>query len=205
MTHPAGEKEDLRVRRTHIQLQRAFIELTVEKGFGAVTVSDITERAMVNRSTFYRHFLDKYDLLDNYLNWVDEEVMKQDYVTEKLGNNAGKPTGLIRLLEHVQKFADFYRVMLGQNGDPVFTERFRQYSMKRYRFLLSNAELKEPPNSPPVELKLNYISCAGVGAILWWLENGQPCTVEQLAAWLSQLSMSSAGIPFKPLGDTKTT
>ena len=203
MTHPAGEKEDLRVRRTHIQVQRAFIELTVEKGFGAVTVSDITERAMVNRSTFYRHFLDKYDLLDNYMNWVDETVTGDDFAADKLGNSGGKPTGLIRLLEHVQKFADFYRVMLGQKGDPVFTERFRQYSMKRYRFLLSNAELKEPPNSPPVELKLNYISCAGVGAIMWWLENGQPCTVEQLAAWLSQLSMSSVGIPFKPISDTK--
>jgi AcrR family transcriptional regulator len=204
VTHPAGDKEDLRVRRTHIQLQRAFIELTVEKGFGAVTVSDITERAMVNRSTFYRHFLDKFDLLDNYMNWVDQTVTGDDFAMDVPGNTGGKPTGLIRLLEHVQKFADFYRVMLGQKGDPVFTERFRQYSMKRYRFLLSNAELAEPPNSPPVELKLNYISCAGVGAIMWWLENGQPCTVEQLATWLSQLSMSSAGIPFKLPGDTKT-
>ncbi|MEO8607892.1 MAG: TetR/AcrR family transcriptional regulator [Chloroflexota bacterium] len=204
MTHPAGEKQDLRVLRTHIQLQRAFIELTVEKGFGAVTVSDITERAMVNRSTFYRHFLDKYDLLDNYMNWVDDTVTADDFAMDKLGSS-GKPTGLIRLLEHVQKFADFYRVMLGQKGDPVFTERFRQYSMKRYRFLLSNAELQEPPNSPPVELKLNYISCAGVGAIMWWLENGQPCTVEQLATWLSQLSMSSVGIPPKMIGDLKSS
>lgn len=202
MTHPAGEKTDLRVMRTHIQLQKAFIELTVEKGFNAVTVSDITERAMVNRSTFYRHFLDKYDLLDNYLNWVDENVAADDFLMEKAGDTGGKPNGLIRLLEHVRTFADFYRVMLGQNGDPVFTERFRQYSMKRYRFLLSNAELKEPANSPPLELKLNYISCAGVGAILWWLENGQPCTVEQLALWLSQLSLTTAGLPFIPPGTT---
>lgn len=58
------EIEDLRVRRTRTTLQRALIELTVEKGFAAVTVRDICERAMVNRSTFYRHYIDKYDLLD---------------------------------------------------------------------------------------------------------------------------------------------
>ncbi|HEX2906841.1 MAG TPA: TetR family transcriptional regulator, partial [Phototrophicaceae bacterium] len=60
------ENEDLRVRRTRKLLQQALIELTVEKGFAAVTVRDITERAMVNRSTFYRHYLDKYELLDQY-------------------------------------------------------------------------------------------------------------------------------------------
>ena len=46
--------EDLRVRRTRKLLQKALLEATVEKGFAHVTVSDIAERAMVNRATFYR-------------------------------------------------------------------------------------------------------------------------------------------------------
>ena len=37
-----------------------------------------------------------------------------------------------------------------------------------------------------------------LGAIVWWLENGQPASVEQLAAWLSQLNMTSAGLIFPP-------
>lgn len=66
--HKSEAIEDLRVRRTRKLLQQAFIECTIEKGFAALTVRDITERAMVNRSTFYRHYLDKYDLLEQYLN-----------------------------------------------------------------------------------------------------------------------------------------
>src|SRR5258708_1039661 len=62
-----AQKEDLRVQRTRKLLQQALIELTVEMGFAAVTVRDITRRAMVNRSTFYRHYLDKYDLLNQYM------------------------------------------------------------------------------------------------------------------------------------------
>jgi AcrR family transcriptional regulator len=64
--------EDLRVRRTRKLLTHALIEGTVEKGFAALTVRDITERAMVNRSTFYRHYLDKYDLLEQHLNEIYE-------------------------------------------------------------------------------------------------------------------------------------
>ncbi|HEY0757581.1 MAG TPA: hypothetical protein VGD98_26770 [Ktedonobacteraceae bacterium] len=43
--------EDLRVRRTRKLITQALIEGTVEKGFAALTVRDITRRAMVNRST----------------------------------------------------------------------------------------------------------------------------------------------------------
>ena len=63
--------EDLRVRRTRKLLQKALIELTVEKGFAAVTILDISERAMVNRSTVYRHYPGgKYELLEQYTNEV---------------------------------------------------------------------------------------------------------------------------------------
>ena len=51
MTQNRNRMEDLRVRRTRMALQNAFIELTIEKNFSSVTVTDITERAMVNRAT----------------------------------------------------------------------------------------------------------------------------------------------------------
>ena len=57
------EQTDLRIQRTHKFLQEAMIELITEKGFDAITVGDIAERAMINRATFYRHYQDKYDLV----------------------------------------------------------------------------------------------------------------------------------------------
>lgn len=54
--------EDLRIRRTRKLLMQALIKLTVEKGFAAITVQDIANRAMVNRATFYRHYLDMPEL-----------------------------------------------------------------------------------------------------------------------------------------------
>lgn len=53
---------DPRVRRTRKLLQDAFRELVHEKRFSAITVQDITERATVNRATFYAHYKDKEEL-----------------------------------------------------------------------------------------------------------------------------------------------
>ena len=58
------EKEDPRVKRTRNLILTAFDELLPEKGFRSLTVQDITDKAEINRATFYAHFTDKYDLLD---------------------------------------------------------------------------------------------------------------------------------------------
>lgn len=178
------ETEDRRVQRTRRQILAAFIALTAERGFAAVTVRDITERAEVNRSTFYRYYLDKYDLLDAIAN---QEFNTEE--TEEEGTYDEHP-GPVQLLRLVRQHADFYRTMLGTRGDPYFTERFRQNTERRFRSWLQGAD---DPARPPLDLRLSYVSYAGVGAIMWWLEHGQDTSPEQLASWLSQLTLSIMG------------
>lgn len=189
-------KEDVRVQRTRKLLQQALIDLTVEMGFAVVTVRDICNRAMVNRSTFYRYYLDKYDLLNQYMDEIQAATSEAASLVEATMPTTPRsvPAGLLVLVKQVEANADFYRVMLGRNGDPAFIERFRQFSQERYRYLFSQQHQTADPKSPPVDVKLAYISYAGIGVFLWWLENHQPCSPEQLAIWLGQLSMTSAGL-----------
>ncbi len=58
-------KVDPRVKRTRQLLQDALDDLLSEKSFNQITVQDITERAGLNRATFYAHFEDKYALLNH--------------------------------------------------------------------------------------------------------------------------------------------
>jgi AcrR family transcriptional regulator len=58
------EKLDPRVKRTRSLILRSFEALLAEKGFETISVQDITDRAEINRATFYKHFVDKYALLD---------------------------------------------------------------------------------------------------------------------------------------------
>lgn len=183
VTQKSEEIEDLRVRRTRKLIQQAFIELTVEKGFAALTVRDIAERAMVNRATFYRHYLDKYDLLEQYMTEIHELI------------NEESPAPL-SMLKHIQQFADFYRAMLGEKGDPNFVQRFRQNTEQHFRTFFERALVEPEPGELPADLRLSCIAYASVGAIVWWLEQEQPCSPEQLTNWLRQLSSAIAG-PYK--------
>ncbi len=196
------KQEDLRIQRTRKLLQQALFELTVEQSFATITVRDIAKRAMVNRSTFYRHYLDKYDLLNHYLDELQSLVSEAASLAEKASQSAPErvPAGLLVLVKHIQTYEDFYRVMLGQNGDQAFTYRFRQVSEKRYRYLFSLSVPKPERQMPPIEMKLSYISHAAVGAILWWLENDKLFSAEQLAIWLGQLSMTAAGLTMQQPG-----
>ncbi|WP_210122438.1 TetR/AcrR family transcriptional regulator [Staphylococcus sp. GDY8P207P] len=64
---------DLRIIRTKKLLMDAFREIAKEKKLVSITVKDITERATVNRATFYAHFYDKYDIMDYTLS---ETILK---------------------------------------------------------------------------------------------------------------------------------
>ena len=66
-------KVDPRIIRTKKLLVEAFQEVSREKKMSQITVKDITERATVNRATFYAHFTDKYDIL-NYT--LSETILK---------------------------------------------------------------------------------------------------------------------------------
>jgi AcrR family transcriptional regulator len=57
-------KLDPRVKRTRGLILQAFGELLAEKGFESISVQDVTDKAEINRATFYKHFVDKYALLD---------------------------------------------------------------------------------------------------------------------------------------------
>jgi len=56
------ESIDLRIKKTMKVIYEAFIECCKQKTFSSITVSDICEAAMINRSTFYNHYSDKFDL-----------------------------------------------------------------------------------------------------------------------------------------------
>lgn len=64
---------DLRVMRTREAIRNALVDLIEEKGFESTSVKDITSKAKINRSTFYAHYQDKFDLMNT---WLDEVILQ---------------------------------------------------------------------------------------------------------------------------------
>ncbi len=205
MTQNKGPTEDLRVRRTRKLLMQAMIELTIAKGFSRITVQEIVERAMVNRATFYRHYLDKYDLLEQYMNDVYALTAAQEELPAAQTPGTGNPpVGLVDMFEHIGRHADFYRVMLGAKGDPAFVQRVQQYSEMRLRSLLPSTGVQTKPNDPPLDLCLAYLAHAGVGGMAWWLKEGTAHSPTQIAVWLNQLNQATIERVLGDVGESQS-
>jgi len=75
-------KDDIRVRRTKKLIIGAMLELIAEKSYNQITINNIAERAMINRNTFYMHFLDKPMLLNQiFSDCIDELKTELDKVS----------------------------------------------------------------------------------------------------------------------------
>ena len=202
MTRNALSSEDRRVLRTRKSLYEALISLTVQKGFAAVTVSDLTERAEVNRATFYRHFQDKFDLLDQYAQEVYRllDAAAQPPSLNAPASPAEAQAGRVRMFEHIRSYAPFYRVMLGRKGDPGFAGIVQSGVQMR----VSQAVPEALRERPATQLVLSYMASGSVGVIRWWLEHDMSLSSTELAAMAIQLTTTSIGILASESGHSTT-
>lgn len=79
---------DPRVQRTKHLLQQAFLDLLMQSSFEAITVKEISKRAMVNRATFYAHFDDKYVLLDETIHTIFQHMLHKRLPTMAVTSQA---------------------------------------------------------------------------------------------------------------------
>ena len=68
------QSNDLRFVKNRTAMQRAFIDLAKEKGYQAVRVKDVTERANVNRMTFYAHYDSLADVVREFTDSIVVEI-----------------------------------------------------------------------------------------------------------------------------------
>jgi AcrR family transcriptional regulator len=125
----AKEKLDRRKKYTRMVLKESLIKLLKDKQISEITVKEICELADVNRSTFYAHYLDLYDLLNN----LEEEVLEDmkaylsyDYVEKE--EESIRMTE--KILEYIVENKEITQILLHENADPVFQMRVIKIAQK---------------------------------------------------------------------------
>ena len=78
-----SKKEDLRIVKTKASLYRGLMTLMKNKTFENIKVSEICSASLINRSTFYDHFNDKFELLQSMLSDMKEELIQSMDVEKK--------------------------------------------------------------------------------------------------------------------------
>ena len=182
------KKVDRRVRRTRRLLRDACISLILEKGYAAVTVEEIAERADVGRTTFYMHYRDKDDLFVHSIGRISEELYEQilPLIFSQDGTIGQMP--LLMIFQHAEANADLYRVILNRAGNGQGLQQLRQ-DLTRYVQRVLEAEVVQQDLSPLVPVEVIGRSFVGslLGLVQWWLEQGYPYPAEEMTRMLRQL------------------
>jgi AcrR family transcriptional regulator len=193
-------KTDPRVIRTRALLHKAIIELITERGYDPITIQDITDRATLNRATFYLHYRDKNDLLFNVFDELIEEILPAPSGVFDPEHPESVTPDTERIFDHIAEYAGFYHALLGESGAPFVVARFREYieglGMSWLQFLQREQPDKENV-SAPFEIAANFIGSAYLGVIIWWLDNGMPYSSKYMADQLKRLT--AQGVQ-RPLG-----
>lgn len=115
-----AESEDKRIKRTKKLLRQALQELMQEKAFQDITVTDLVERADINRGTFYVHYRDVYDLRERIENQMIEDfrVIIAAHMPSCTGRSL-RPM-LERAAEYVEQHRDIVSSLLSTSGTHSF-------------------------------------------------------------------------------------
>ena len=175
---------DRRKRKTRIAIQNACIQLIQEKEFDAITISDIAERADINRATFYLHFIDKHDMLDQFEQEIMDAISANfttDFATamsiEEIIQSRYEP--LVKVFSVIQDKTDMIDLLFQTKGVRSIHTRFHTIALKMFDSKFTKQPINTPFQSP--ELFISVIVSTMIGIAHYWINSEDPKTPESLA------------------------
>jgi AcrR family transcriptional regulator len=185
---PASPKTDRRIQRTETLLRKALVDLILEKGYDAITVQDLLDRANLGRSTFYAHYRDKEDLLLSGFQALFDAFLAEYRKTAPANTDptqAGKDLCLF-FFRHAGSHRGLFRAMVGDQGGRIIQDHLLRYIT---RFLRDHLAALFAGNQPqvPVDLLAHYIASSYLSLLSWWLDHDLAYTAEQMDRLFQQL------------------
>ena len=168
-------------------IENAFLQILEEKHFEAITIGDITKKASINRGTFYLHFEDKYDLL----NQIEQRLFKNigNHIDELHSRYSSAQTFLNEqeqvadaLFHSIKTYAPLLRIFLSNHGRAGFHLRFRDAFSKKVLINLEKNVLVNERLEAPMEYFVSFITSAFLGLIEQWVQNGLNKTPEEMTS-----------------------
>jgi AcrR family transcriptional regulator len=181
---------DRRIHRTRATLQRALISLIQKDGYEAITIQDICDAANVGRSTFYAHFTSKDDLKRSGLDHLRKELvaLQKDALATR-GDIRDRSLGFsLIMFEHARDHLDLYRALVGSRGGVVSLSSIREILFDLMRNELAATVDKNPADTIPREIAVQYIVGAYMALLTWWLDGGAKLPPKRMDAMFRRLA-----------------
>lgn len=157
----SGKRMDRRTAYTRMVIRDALTDLLKEKRLDKITVREICERADINRATFYRNYMDIYDLYEQ----MEEELTGDAFAGGDI------ETGRYRLLEIIYDNQPFYREFFDSRLESRFVKDTVEAMHDRMRGLLKE---RGTYDERTFEISYQYNYYGVIGVIREWLNAGCP-------------------------------
>ena len=179
-------KKDLRIVKTQNALYNSLIKLIKDKPFEEIKVADICNDALVNRSTFYAHYSDKYDLFIDFINNLKDTMLKDLEQNEQIVNTKKYYMEMISLiLDHIESKKDIYSSILISNKSGIIFDIIGDVAVKdiNKRMEISNIHQGNVPTDIMVIFYLGAVTSVGIE----WLRGKDKYNKEDILNYLDEL------------------
>jgi AcrR family transcriptional regulator len=181
---------DRRVQKTRQILQKAIIELIVEKGFESIKVQDILDKANVGRSTFYAHYQDKGELLHSCFDELHKLLEQHAINLSEYSRNSPDLETItdftFKLFKFAERNSQLFKALLGQQD---LSEFMNSFLFDYLNDPLKRRMARDKNSFIPAEIITHYFINAFFGVLKWWVSNNMPCTAEEIDGYFKQLAM----------------
>lgn len=167
-------------------IKKALLMQMEEIGFQRVTVKNLALTAKINRGTFYLHYTDKFEVMEDLqqelLNGLEGYVKKvQPLEAFHALQNGRLYQPFVVVIQFIKEHATAFRVILGERGSPDFSKRMKQVFSDQIleKLSLIQGEMLDPDFRQYIQA---FITSAILGVIQEWLEKGnEDLSVEEMA------------------------
>ena len=177
-----NNKTDLRIVKTNNTLYEALINLLKDKTFEEIKVSDICNKALVNRSTFYAHFNDKYELFISLINSLKESFSSELKEIEETNPKDYYLKMIEVFLNHIEGKEDIYKSILINNRSSIIMDMIYDTITDDV-----NSRIKKNDKNVPNDIFRAYYLGAVVNTGIEWFKNDKKYSKEQLLEYLDKL------------------
>jgi len=177
-----SKKLDRRKKYTRKVLKESLVALLANgKPISAITVKEICEMADINRSTFYMHYSDPYDLLDK----IEAEIIEDmnTYLSSyrfTIEEESLKMTQ--KLLEYITNNKFLFQTLLTKNRDPAFEQRLMDIAQ---RFMMSTVHHLKEVNSRYLS---TFVVSGAIHVIKDWMKNEMDLSPKEMAIMINHFA-----------------
>ena len=181
------EKNDLRIIKTKKILFDSLLKLMKKMNFEKIKISDICEEALINRSTFYAHYEDKYELLMALFEEQKISLLKELEDNENINCSKEYFMELLNILiNHIDDNREIYSAILSNNRNGILVDFLIDVIERDVRDKL--ADYDDIKNSKlPLDIIVKFYSGGLINIGISWLTHKEKYNREQLLSYINEL------------------